>query len=252
MTHAETFKALHIKSDPIVLFNIWDAGTAKIVQSTGAKAIATGSFPVAVANGFADGQNIPLSLMLENLMRIVDAVDLPVSCDIEGGYGVDTATVADTVRQVIKAGAIGFNFEDQIVGGEGLHSIEIQKQRVAAAREAADKAGSNIFVNARTDLFLKAKPEDHAVLIDQALARAAAYGDAGADGLFTPGLTDEALIKRLCAECALPVNILALPHAPAAAKLAELGVARISHGPVPYKKMSAWFEERAKAAIFWR
>ena len=252
MTHADTFKALHIKSDPIVLFNVWDAGTAKIVQSTGAKAIATGSFPVAVANGFADGQNIPLSLMLENLMRIIDAVDLPVSCDIEAGYGVDTATVADTVTQVVKAGAIGFNFEDQIVGGEGLHTIDIQKLRVAAAREAADKAGSNIFVNARTDLFLKAKPEDHADLMDQALARAAAYGDAGADGLFTPGLTDEALIKRLCADCKLPINILALPHAPSAAKLAKLGVARISHGPVPYKKMSVWFEEQAKAAIAWR
>ena len=134
MTHAETFKALHIKSDPIVLFNIWDAGTAKIVQSTGAKAIATGSFPVAVANGFADGQNIPLSLMLENLMRIIDAVELPVSCDIEGGYGVDTTTVADTVTQVVKAGAIGFNSKTKLWAVK-VCTLSISKNCVLLQRE---------------------------------------------------------------------------------------------------------------------
>lgn len=249
MAHSDTFQALHIKSDPIVLFNVWDAGTAAIVQSAGAKAIATGSYPVAMAYGFADGENIPLTLMLENLRRIVDAIDLPVSSDIEGGYGVAPEVVADTVAQVVKAGAIGFNFEDQVVGGEGLHDIPSQTARVAAAREGADSAGSNIFLNARTDLFLKAKPEEHAAILDEALARALAYAEVGANGFFTPGLTDEALIKQLCAECPIPVNILALPHAPAATVLADLGVARISHGPVPYKKMSAWFEEQAKAAF---
>ena len=252
MGYAETFKSLHIKSDPVILFNVWDPGTAAIVQSAGAKAIATGSFPVALAHGFADGEKIPLALMLDNLHRIIDAVDLPVSSDIEGGYGVQTSVITDTVTQVVKAGAIGFNFEDQIVGGEGLHDIAIQTGRVAAAREGADKAGSNIFLNTRTDLFLKAKPEDHADLIDQALNRATAYAAAGANGFFAPGLTDEARIKQLCTDCPLPVNIMALPHAPAASVLADLGVARISHGPVPYKKMAAWLEEQAKAAIFYR
>ncbi len=249
MTQAETFKSLHIKSDPVVLFNVWDAGTAAIVQSAGAAAIATGSWPVAAAQGFEDGEKIPLQLMLENLKRIVAAVDLPVSSDVEGAYSATAKGVMETVVQVVQAGAVGFNFEDQIVGGEGLHDIDVQTARVAAAREGADQAGSNIFINARTDLFLKAKPEDHAGLLDQALARANAYAGAGADGFFAPGLTDEALIKQLCADCPLPVNILALPHAPSASVLARLGVARISHGPVPYKKMTAWFGELAKAAI---
>ena len=251
MTYAKRFQSLHIKSDPVILFNVWDAGTASIVQGAGAKAIATGSFPVALAQGFADGEKIPLELMLENLRRIVAAVDLPVSSDVEGGYSVEPAGVADTVELVVQAGAIGFNFEDQIVGGEGLHDIAAQTARVAGAGEGAYRAGSDIFLNARTDLFLKTKPEDHADLMDQALERAQAYAGAGGNGFFVPGLTDEGLIKQLCADCPLPVNILALPHAPSASVLAGLGVARISHGSVPYKKMSAWFEAQAKAAIDW-
>lgn len=252
MTHAKTFQSLHVKSDPVVLFNVWDAGTAAIVQSAGAKAIATGSWPVAVAQGFDDGEKIPLALMLENLKRIVAAVDLPVSCDIEGAYSAGPDGVADTVEQVVRAGAVGVNFEDQIVGGAGLYDIETQAKRVAAARAGADLAQPNVFVNARTDLFLKAKPQDHATLLSEAIERANAYAAAGADGFFAPALSDEALIKQLCAACPLPVNILALPHAPEAAVLADLGVARISHGPVPYKKMAAWFEAQARAAISYR
>jgi len=252
MSKADLFQALHIKSDPIVLFNVWDPGTASIVQSAGAKAIATGSWPVAAAYGVADGEIIPLATMLDNLSRIVASVDLPVSSDIEGGYSVTPSGVGDTVEQVVKAGAVGVNFEDQIVGGQGLYEIETQIARVAGAREGADRAGSNIFLNARTDLFLKAKPEEHADLMDAALERAHAYADVGANGFFAPGLTDEGLIKQLCADCPLPVNILALPHAPKPAVLADLGVARISHGPVPYRKMAAWLEEQARAAISYR
>ncbi len=252
MSKSDVFQALHVAGDPIVLFNVWDPGTASIVQSAGAKAIATGSWPVAAAHGFADGEIIPLATMLDNLSRIVASVDLPVSSDIEGGYSAAPSGVADTVEQVVKAGAVGFNFEDQIVGGQGLYEIETQIARVAGAREGADRAGSNIFLNARTDLFLKAKPEDHAGHMGAALERASAYADVGANGFFAPGLTDEGLIKQLCADCPLPVNILALPHAPDAAALADLGVARISHGPVPYRKMAAWLEEQARAAISYR
>lgn len=249
MTQADIFQALHVKSDPVVLFNVWDAGTAAIVQSAGAKAIATGSWPVATAQGFADGQVIPLALMLDNLRRIVAAVNMPVSCDLEGGYSVAPEGVADTAALVVQAGAVGFNFEDQIVGDAGIYDIETQTARVSGARDGADRAAKSIFVNARTDLFLKAKPEDHAAQMAEAIARAQAYAGAGADGFFAPGLTDETLIKQLCDACPLPVNILALPHAPAASVLATLGVARISHGPVPYKKMAAWFGDMAKAAI---
>lgn len=250
---AKAFKALHVKSDPIVLFNVWDPGSAAIVAGAGAKAIATGSWPVAAAFGYADGENIPLALVAENLRRIVDTVDLPVSSDIEGGYGIAPEKVANTVRDIVRAGAVGFNFEDQIVGGDGLHAIDLQTRRIEAARNAADQLVSDVYINARTDIFLKAKPETHTeVMLDVALERAHAFAKAGADGFFAPGLADAALIKRLCAECALPVNIIALPHVPDAQVLADCGVARISHGPVPYRKMAAWLEEQARAAISYR
>ena len=247
---AESFKSLHVKGDPIILYNIWDAGSASTVANAGAKALATGSWPVAAAFGYVDGEKIPLDVMVANLARIVDGTDLPVSSDIEGGYGVAPIDVAATVKQVISAGAVGFNFEDQIVGGEGFHDIATQSARIEAAREAADSIVSDAFINARTDLFLKAKPDTHdEAMLDAALERAAAYATAGASGFFAPGLADEAMIKRLCDECSLPVNIIALPHVPASSALAAAGVARISYGPVPYKKMTAWLEEQARAAF---
>lgn len=246
---ARAFHALHIKTKPVVLFNIWDAGSAITVTSAGAKALATGSAPVAMAHGFPDGEKMPLALMLENLARIIAATDLPVSCDIEGGYGAAPEVVADTVAQVIKTGAIGFNFEDQIVGTDGIYDIPRQSARIAAARASSDAIVPDVFINARTDLFLKSKPEEHEGLLENAIERAIAYHKAGADGFFAPALVDGALVERLCAACPMPVNILALPHAPDAATLAGLGVARISHGPVPYKKMAAWLGDQARAAM---
>ncbi|MFD1157376.1 isocitrate lyase/PEP mutase family protein [Roseovarius aestuarii] len=249
----KAFAALHVKSDPVVLYNIWDPGSARAVANAGAKAIATGSAPVAMAHGFTDGQKIPRAMMLDNLRRIVEAVDLPVTSDIEGGYGVEPADVAETAAETIRAGAVGFNFEDQIVGGEGLYDIVTQSARIAAAREAVDALAPDVFINARTDIFLKAKPDTHTdAMLDEALTRAEAYAAAGASGFFAPGLADETLIGRLCAGCALPVNIIALPHVPGPARLAELGAARISYGPVPYKQMVSWLEGQARAAIGYR
>lgn len=247
---ARAFHALHVKGDPVILYNCWDPGSAKIVAAAGAKAIATGSWPVAAAFGFADGEKIPLALALDNISRIAAAVDLPVTMDLEGGYGISPEAVAATVAQAIAAGAVGFNFEDQIVGGEGLHDIDIQTKRIAAAVAAVKASGVPVFVNARTDLFLKAKPDAHgAALLDQAIERAKAYERAGAHGFFAPGIADAALIGKLTAATALPVNIIALANVPPRAELAKLGVARISYGPVPYRKMAAWLEEQARAAI---
>ncbi len=253
MTQAEkaaAFRALHVKGDPVILFNIWDAGSAKTVAGQGAKALATGSAPVAMAFGFADGEKMPLDLACENFARIVSVTDLPVTMDLEGGYGVDAATVAASVTAGLMAGAVGFNFEDQIVGGDGLHAVDVQAARVAAVRKAADDFGVPAFVNARTDIFLKAKPDTHSdAMLDDAIARAGAYADAGADGFFAPGLKDEALIERLCRDVPVPVNIIALPGTPPNDTLAALGVARISYGPVPYRQMMAELGEAAKAAL---
>jgi len=247
---AARFHALHIKGDPVILFNIWDAGSASIVAEAGARAIATGSFPVALAHGFADGENIPLDLALSNLRRIVDAVDLPVSIDLEGGYGPEPEVVAGTVTRAMEAGAVGFNFEDQIIGGTGLYDIADQVSRIAAARRAVDDFGKGVFVNARTDLFLKAKPDAHdQAMVENAVDRARAYAEAGADGFFAPGLADQTLIENLCEASPLPVNIIALPHVPDTKTLTSLGVARISYGPVPYRRMAKWLENEARQAF---
>ncbi|WP_377188873.1 isocitrate lyase/PEP mutase family protein [Ruegeria meonggei] len=250
ITQAENFAALHKKGDPVILYNIWDSGSAGAVRDAGAKAIATGSAPVAMAQGFGDGQNLPLEAALDNVGRIVTAVDLPVSLDFEGAYSKDVLGIASNVQRALETGVVGFNFEDQIVGTSDLYDIETQAARVAAMREGSDAAGVPAFINARTDIFLKAKPETHSdAMLDDAIARAQAYTDAGASGFFAPGLKDEAMIARLCESTELPVNIIALPGTPDTATLASLGVARISYGPVPYRLMLGWLQEQAKQAL---
>ena len=246
----DTFRALHRQGDPIVLFNIWDAGSARSVIQAGAKALATGSAPVAMAQGFPDGEKMPLELALANINRIIATTDLPVTMDLEGGYGEHEATIEQTVREAISTGIVGFNFEDQIVGGEGLYSIDTQVKRIASARRAADKGSVKPFINARTDIFLKAKPDTHNDgMLSEAIERARAYAQAGADGFFAPGLADEILIERLCKEVDLPVNIIALPHVPEKSVLTKLGVSRISYGPVPYRAMMKALGESAAAAF---
>ncbi|QYM78733.1 isocitrate lyase/phosphoenolpyruvate mutase family protein [Horticoccus luteus] len=248
--HARAFSALHVKGNPVVLYNIWDAGSAKAVRAAGAKAIATGSRSVAAAQGFEDGEKVPLELVVTLLKRIVASVDVPVTLDFEGGYGRAAETVQENVARVVGAGAVGINFEDQIVGGTGLYSIEEQSARVRAARAGADAAGVRAFLNARIDLFLKNPPEAHNdALVAEALQRGEAYAAAGADGLFYPGLVDPRLIGVVCARAPRPVNILAKPGAPSKAELAQLGVARISHGPFPYNAMAAALQEAAKKVL---
>jgi len=250
ITKAETFATLHKKGDPVILYNIWDAGSAGAIRDAGARAIATGSAPVAMAQGYMDGQNIPLDAALDNVQRIVAAVDLPVTLDFEGAYVADVLGVAANVERALETGVVGFNFEDQIVGTSDLYDIETQEARVRAMREGCDTAGIPAFINARTDIFLKAKPETHSnEMLDDAIARAKAYADAGASGFFAPGLKDEAMIARLCEATDLPVNIIALPGTPDTPTLAGLGVARISYGPVPYRQMIAWLQDQAREAL---
>ncbi|MGQ0540713.1 MAG: isocitrate lyase/PEP mutase family protein [Blastocatellia bacterium] len=242
---AEWFAQLHIKGDPIILFNIWDAGTAKAVEEAGAKAIATGSWSVAAANGFGDGEQMPLDLAISNIERIVASVCLPVTIDFEGGYATDLADLKKNIERVIDAGAVGINFEDQIVVGDGLYSIEDQSMRIAAVREAAKAKSVPLFINARTDVFLKTYPAVHTdKQLEEVVARATAYAGAGASGLFAPGLRDEDMIRQLCKRVSLPVNIMVLPDTPSNKEMAELGVARISYGPGPYRKMMEALKKR--------
>ncbi len=232
---ARSFKSLHLKGTPLVLYNIWDAGSAKTVASAGAKAIATGSWSVAAAQGYPDGQAIPMEFALQIVQRITQAVDVPVTVDFEGGYTTDPVDLTVHVEKLIAAGAIGLNLEDQVVGGVGLHSIADQTARLRAVRSAALNSGIQVFLNARTDLFLKANAADHAMLMDETLARAAAYANAGSDGFFVPGLTDLTLIRQLAAKITLPLNAMMVGELTSEA-LASAGVARISYGPGPYRR----------------
>lgn len=243
----QEFARLHVRGDPVVLYNCWDAGSAAAAERAGAKAVATGSAPVATALGYKDGQDVPIDVALESARRICAATSLPVSIDFEGGYATAPDQVAANVVRLKDTGAIGCNFEDQIIGGEGLHPIAFQVERIAAIRVAV---GAEMFLNARTDLFLKAPRDTHdAAMLDEAIDRAKAFADAGASGFFAPGLVDPTLIERLCAAVALPVNIIALPGAPDRAALANAGVARISYGPLPYKAALAAFEDGVRAAM---
>ncbi|WP_295807796.1 isocitrate lyase/phosphoenolpyruvate mutase family protein [uncultured Nitratireductor sp.] len=245
---AHAFHALHVKGNPLILFNIWDSGSAAAVADAGASALATGSWSVAAAHGYGDGQEIPVAFLAQVVRRIVETVDLPLSVDFEGAYATDPQGAAENVSRILDAGAVGINFEDQIVGGEGLHPIADQAKRIAAIRTMADKRGLPLFINARTDLFLKESDRDrHAELIAEAKARAKAFADAGANGFFAPALVDAPLIEDLCDASKLPVNIMAMKSAPDAAALGRLGVARISHGPGPYRGATAWLKEAAAA-----
>ncbi|KIC10626.1 phosphonomutase [Leisingera sp. ANG-M1] len=229
---AAAFAALHQPGNPVVLYNIWDAGSAKAIAGAGALALATGSYPVAAAQGFPDGEQIPLEFVLGNAERIIAATDLPVTIDFEGGYAREPEQLTANVKRLAETGAVGLNFEDQVVGGDGFYSIEEQAGRVAAVRAAH----ADIFVNSRTDLFLKEKDASkHGLLIGEALERGAAYAEAGASGFFIPGLTDPDLIANVCEASSLPVNTMMRGIALETAR--QAGVARCSYGPIPHAKL---------------
>ena len=247
---ARAFASLHEKGVPLILYNIWDAGTAKAAEEAGAKAVATGSWSVAAAHGYGDGEKIPLDLLLTIVQRITGNVAVPVSVDFEGAYGTTPEEVAASTRRLIGTGAIGMNVEDRIVGGDGLYDIAAQSARIAAIRQAAEQAGIPFFINARTDLFLRESDRTrHPALLPAALERAQAYAAAGASGFFAPGLVDPDSIGTLCRKTVLPVNVMLLGGAPSAGTLAGLGVARISHGPGPYRTAMQQFGELARAAL---
>jgi 2-methylisocitrate lyase-like PEP mutase family enzyme len=253
MTQAEkakAFAALHIKGNPLILYNAWDAGSAAAITRAGARAVATSSWAVAATQGFGDGQDIPLDETLAICARVVAATELPVSVDFEGGYAVEPDAVAANIHRLLATGAIGINFEDSVIGTTSLHDTQAQCARIAAARSAADAAGIALFINARTDVFLPGRstgsPDD---MFSEALERARAYQAAGANGIFVPRLVEETMIERFAAACDLPLNILLTPGAPSPARLRELGVARISHGHFAYVAMIEAVEAAAKAAF---
>ena len=230
---AARFAELHVKGAPLVLYNAWDAGSARAIQEAGALAVATSSWAMAKAQGYNDGEDIPIGLVEQIVARIAATVDVPLSVDFEGGYSEDDGEMAENVTRLLDLGVVGINFEDRIVKGSGLYDIDRQARRIAALRGAADRKGIALFINARTDLFFGQGGEP-TPSVDEARHRAEAYAGAGASGFFVPGVRDEALIGRLCEAVALPVNVLATSDLPPIQRLSELGIARVSHGHLPY------------------
>ncbi|MBV9880129.1 MAG: isocitrate lyase/phosphoenolpyruvate mutase family protein [Gemmatirosa sp.] len=230
---AALLRRLHAREDgrPLVLPNAWDAVSARLVEEAGARAIATTSSGVSWSLGRADGHGLARDEMLAAVRRIAAAVRVPVTADVEGGYGAETPEdVAETVRGVLDAGAVGVNLEDtRRAGGPALLDPAAHAGRLAAARAAADSSGIPLFVNARVDVYLRqaGAPETR---FDETVRRAHAYVAAGADGIFVPGVADADTIGRLAAAIDAPLNVLAGPDSPDVATLAALGVARISLG----------------------
>jgi 2-methylisocitrate lyase-like PEP mutase family enzyme len=243
---AARFAALHVKGAPLLLYNAWDAGSAQSILDAGAKAIATSSWAVAEAQGYRDGEAIPVELVEQIVARIAGTIDVPVTVDFEGGYSDDDQVLAANVFRLLALGVVGMNFEDRVVKGVGLYAVDRQAHRIAAIRDAADKQGVNLFINARTDVFL-GQQGNPAQSVGDALERAKAYASAGASGFFIPGLQDAALIGRICDGTALPVNVMVMDGVPSNERLSTLGVARISYGPIPYiSAMKALKEDALK------
>ncbi|WP_298331964.1 isocitrate lyase/phosphoenolpyruvate mutase family protein [Haloactinopolyspora sp.] len=227
---AERFRSLHRRGSPLVLPNVWDALSARLVESAGAPAVATTSAGVAWSMGTADGGHLDRDSALAVVARVVEAVDVPVSADIESGFGASPDDVAQTIEGVLEAGAVGINIEDVDPDDPtALRSIDDQAERIAAARDVADEAGTGLFINARIDTFLRAVGDPGDRLPDT-FERAETYYDAGADGIFVPGVLDLDIVAALADEIDAPLNILAAPGAPNVATLGSIGVARVSLG----------------------
>lgn len=230
---ARQFAELHKPGDPIILLNIWDAGTAHAVQAGGAKALATGSHSVAGALGYEDGEAAPLEDVVWMLARICAATDLPVSHDTERGYGETPGDVGESCASVIGAGAIGVNIEDSLTDG-ALRATDVQADRLAAAKQAMEAACAGAWLNARCDVFRAMADAPFEARMAELDLRAKAYAAAGADSLFVPFVRDIDEISKICGASRLPVNVMRALPGPPVPDYAAAGVARISHGPFPW------------------
>jgi len=220
---ATTFRRLHHADTPLVLANAWDAGSARLIESCGAPAIATTSAGLAWSRGYPDGDALPPRILAVAVAEITRVLSVPLTVDVEGGYASAPKAVGETVAAVVGAGAVGINLED------GAGSPDLSCAKIAAAKAAATRAGVDLFVNARTDVYLRGLvPPERAV--EETIARAHRYRDAGCDGLFVPYLKEPAAIRSIVGGVALPLNVMVLPTLPPVADLHTLGVRRISAG----------------------
>ena len=227
---AATFREMHSGPKILILPNAWDVASARVFEVAGFGAVGTTSAGVAASLGYPDGERVPLDEMLQVVRRIAEGVRIPVTADIEAGYGVTEDGVAETIKSVIQAGAVGVNLEDGTDNQESpLVDLNTHAAKVSAARQAARSADVPIVINARTDVYLL-KVGEPGSRLKETVNRANAYLKAGADCIFVPGLGDAETIATLVREIAGPINILAGRNVPVIPELARMGVARVSVG----------------------
>jgi 2-methylisocitrate lyase-like PEP mutase family enzyme len=231
---AEALRDLHVPGDPLLLLNAWDAASAVVIARAGARAIATSSAAAANALGYADGQQLTREQMLGAVAAIAGAVDLPVTADMEAGYGDEPEAAAATARGVVGVGAVGLNMEDLGDGSEDLLPIDRFTAKIAAVRAVGDETGIPLVLNARTDVFL-GQIGDSGTRLERAVERGRAYLAAGADCIFVPGVIDPGVITALVQGIDGPVSVLAVPGSPPLTELKAFGVARVSTGSGPYR-----------------
>ena len=240
---AEVLRKLHHQPQPLVFVNVWDAASARIVASVGFPAVATTSAGIAYVEGFPDGQAISRERMLAHVATIAGVVDLPVTADLEGGYGTTIADAVATARGAIAAGAVGMNFEDSTGPHAPLLPMAAQAERIRALRSTGEELGVPLVINARIDAYHVAGSEDERFA--ETIARAKFYLEAGADCIFVPFIAEETLIGRLAAAIPGPMNVLAGAMTPDVAALTRLGVRRISVGSAPAAHLLAAFRRVA-------
>ena len=246
---AETLRALHRGKRPLVLVNAWDCASARIFEKAGSAAIATTSAGIAFSCGYPDGQKIPPALMLGAVARICDVVSVPVTADLEAGYGDSPEDLSRTVSGMLEAGAVGLNLEDHV--GEPkdpLVDLSLQLEKIRSVKDAGECLGIPVVLNARTDSYLRGlgtKGE----MFEETIRRGAAYRDAGADCVFVPGLTDPAVIGDIVRRLSCPINILGVAGSPSIGDLAHLGVARVSLGSGPIRAAMSLMQRLADEVL---
>lgn len=241
---AQRLRELHRPGRPLVLVNAWDAVSAKMLERMGFPAIATSSGAMAWTRGFADGERISRDEMIDGVRRVVEAVSVPVTADLERAYGPTVEDAAATARAAIEAGACGLNFEDW--NGLALVDIAAQTDRIEAMMDTARSMGVPLAINARTDVYLEGVGSDDAWRFNEAVRRANAYLSAGAACAFIPGVTDEATIEALVKAVEGPISLLAGATSPPVSRMAELGIARVSVGTAGASYALAAFRDFAQ------
>ena len=244
---ARTLRGLHSDPAVLVLPNVWDPIGARVLASRGYPAVATASAAISSALGFEDGEKIRRRTMLETVARISCAVPVPVTADMESGYGASLAELEDTIRCLLDTGAVGLNIEDSLEEGGPLRPVEEQAERIATVRETAAAQGLDLVINARVDFFLSDRFRSPEERIEEAVTRAEVYGRAGADCIYPIGPGDAETLTVLRLRITLPLNALATPDAAPLGRMSAIGIDRVSFGPFIFRSCLQKFADIADA-----